>query len=420
MRTSLFLGIGGSGMRGLAYLLEQKGETIIGYDDNSHNTKCSLEEAASALTTSDRVIYSDAVPEDHALRMQARKHSVREASYQQALGEFSANYTTIAITGTHGKSSTTAFLAHIAIENDIDPTVLVGANMPTLPGEHARVGTSKYFIVEADEYRRHFLELTPAHILITSIDFDHPDAFSSIEDTEHAYTEFIARLQSSGTVITPQHVQEQHPGVAWPTDTMAIKEDAARDISVPLPGNHMQMNAALACEAAVLLGINRDAARTSLLTFPGLSRRFELLGTYEGIEVRSDYGHHPTEITATIAGSRIARPDAHIIAIFEAHMPLRLHTFFNEFADALSTADSVIIVPPFVPAGRGNSDAMRDTLRLRDTLIARKKQVTYAAELPELSSALQEHLKTSTKPVLAIGFSAGSLDEELRKTVNKR
>ncbi len=419
MTTSLCIGINGSGMRGLAYLLEQQGEKIIGYDDNQSNSSCSLDEALAALPTADRVIYSDAVPEDHQLRIQAQQHGIRALPYQKALGEFAALYTTIAITGTHGKSSTTAFLAHIAIEHGIDPTVLVGANMPTLPGKHARLGGSQYFIVEADEYRRHFLELTPAHILITSIDFDHPDSFSSLEDTEKAYTEFIARLQPSGKVITPQDVQEQHPNVVWPSDTIAISEHGLRDISVLLPGIHMQMNAALACEAAVLLGIDRAAAQKSLLTFPGLGRRFELLGTYEGVEIRSDYGHHPTEIAATIAGARIAEPNAHIIAIFEAHMPLRLHTFFNEFADALATADSVIIVPPFVPAGRDTTDAMQDALRLRDCLTARHKQVAYIEELSELASAIQEHQKTSPEPRIAIGFSAGLLDEELRKTVNK-
>lgn len=419
MATSLFIGIGGSGMRGLAYLRQQQGETIIGYDDNQNNTKCSLEEAISALPTADRIIYSDAVLEDHPLRTQARKLGKRELPYQQALGEFSAGYTTVAVTGTHGKSSTTAFLAHIAIKNDIDPTVLVGANMPTLPGGHARFGTSKYLIVEADEYRRHFLELTPTHIVITSVDFDHPDAFSSLQDTEDAYSEFISHLQPGGKVITPLSVQKNHPRIAWPQDTIALPDNAGDAISVPLPGNHMHMNAALACKTAVLLGIDREVARTSLLTFPGLTRRFELLGTYAGIELRSDYGHHPTEIAATIAGARIAQPNAHIIAIFEAHMPLRLHTFFNEFADALATADSVIIVPPFVPAGRDSADATQDALRLRDTLATLQTQVIYIEQLSELSNALQKHQQISSKPTLAIGFSAGVLDGELRKIVSR-
>lgn len=415
----LFLGVNGSGMRGLAYLLEQKGEHIVGYDDNPKGTRCSIKDALSAIPACERLIYSDAVPADHPLRTAARAAGLREVAYQEAVGEFSSAYTTIAITGTHGKSSTTAFLAHIAITAGLDPTVLVGANMPTLPGGHARLGKSKYFIVEADEYRRHFLELAPAHIVITSVDFDHPDAFSSLKDTEHIYTEFIARLQPGGKVITPSIEQHDHLHVQWPSDTIAVQEDATRDITVPLPGNHMRMNAALACEAAVLLGVSRIESKKILATFPGLSRRFELLGIYNGIEIRSDYGHHPAEITATIAGAREVQPHAHIVAIFEAHMPLRLHTFLDGFADSLATADSVIIVPPFVPSGRDSSDSKRDAHHLRDMIIAKGKRVTYAENIAELPATITQDQISEKKPSVAIGFSAGLLDLELRKIVNK-
>lgn len=414
----LFLGIGGTGMRGLAYLLEQTGQTVLGYDDNPENTKCSYDDAISALITINRLVYTDAAPEDHALRIAAREHGVAEVPYQKALGEFSAAYTTIAITGTHGKSSTTAFLAHILIELGVDPTVLIGANMSTLPGGHARSGKSKYLVVEADEYRRHFLELTPAHIIITTIDYDHPDAFTSLEDTENAYSEFIGRLAPGGRVVVPLKEQQSHPRVDWPTHTRTVTEEAAQTVSVPLPGKYMQMNAALACEIALILGVSRDAALKSLITFPGLSRRFELIGTYEGIEIRSDYGHHPTEIAATIGGVRQAYPTAYITAIFEAHMPLRLQTFFGEFVSALSTADSILIVPPFVPAGRDSTDAARDAVRLCDTIAANGKRAKYVHDITKLASIIAQEKSDSDIPTLAIGFSAGTLDSRLRNIVN--
>lgn len=416
----LFLGIGGTGMRGLAYLLEQRGEIIVGYDDNPDTTKCSYDDALSALKTATRLVYTDAAQEDHALRIAARAQGVKEIPYQKALGEFSAKYTTIAVTGTHGKSSTTALLAHIAITAGLDPTVLIGANMPTLPGGHARLGKSKYFIVEADEYRRHFLELTPTHIVITSIDFDHPDAFSSLEDTEHAYSEFIALLQPGGRVIVPLQEQQEHPNILWPTHARTIAEDLSQDVSIALlPGRHMRMNAVLACEAATVLGINRDAARKALLSFAGISRRFELLGVYEGIEIRSDYGHHPTEIAATIAGAREVHPHSHITAIFEAHMPLRLHTFFDAFASSLATADSILIVPPFIPAGRDAADATRDAVRLSDTIATRGKHVTYVTDIAKLPSMIVREKSYANTPIIVIGFSAGTLDSQLRKIVNK-
>lgn len=415
----IFLGIGGSGMRGLAYLLAQRGETIIGYDDNPTATTCSLDDAVSALRGADRLVYTDAALENHPLRIEARTMGVRCVAYQKALGEFSSGYTTIAITGTHGKSSTTAFLSHILIENGVDPTVLIGAHMPTLAGEHAQKGASKYFIVEADEYRRHFLELAPAHIIITSIDFDHPDAFSSLEDTRLAYSEFIARLQPGGHVIVPEQEQQSNPSVAWPTATTIVTEDATKNISVPLPGKHMQMNAALACEAARLLGVSPEKARGALQTFPGLFRRFELLGIYKGVEIRSDYGHHPTEIAATITGARTAQPDSHIIAIFEAHMPLRLHTFLNDFVQSLSNADSVLVVPPFVPAGRDSEKATEDAIRLTQEITNGGIMARYVEDTDALFDAIAQEQKNASRPILAIGFSAGTLDSQLRKIVKK-
>src|SRR3989344_9051790 len=195
MKTSIFLGVGGAGMKGLAYLLRESGETVIGYDNNADASEVSLEEAVAALSTVDRLVYTDAAVATHPLREAALKINVPQTPYQEALGEFSQQYTTIAITGTHGKSSTTAFLAHILIEAGFDPSVLVGASMPSLEGKNAQLGKGKYFIVEADEYRKHFLELSPSHIIITTIDFDHPDAFSSLHDVEKAYEEFLTKLQ---------------------------------------------------------------------------------------------------------------------------------------------------------------------------------------------------------------------------------
>ncbi|MEK7498999.1 MAG: Mur ligase family protein, partial [Patescibacteria group bacterium] len=189
MKTSVFLGVGGSGMRGLAYLLREQGEKIVGFDDAPGLSELSLEQALKEVSTANRLVYSDAALESHALRVEAKRIGIPQIPYQQALGAFAHNYQTIAITGTHGKSSTTAFLAHICIQTGLDPVVLVGANMESLRGKHAQYGKGKYFIVEADEYRNHFLELFPAHAIITTIDFDHPDSFSSLQDTEKAYQE---------------------------------------------------------------------------------------------------------------------------------------------------------------------------------------------------------------------------------------
>ncbi len=411
MKTSVFLGIGGAGMKGLAYLLRESGETIIGFDDNAQLSEVSLTEALEAIRHADRVVYTDAAVETHPLRQAAQEIGIPETPYQQALGEFSRAYTTIAITGTHGKSSTTAFLAHICIEAGLDPSVLVGASMPTLPGLHARRGKSQYFIVEADEYRKHFLELSPAHIIITSIDFDHPDAFSSITDVEKAYEEFIALRTADGMLVLPEEEKLSHPAISFPANTVTVSEQEALNVHVSLPGQHMRMNATLAVRIAEALGVPNQVALDALHTFPGLGRRFELLGSFHGCDIRSDYGHHPAEIAATLHGAREIYPNSSLIAVFEAHMPLRLRTFFADFVAALSIADEIVIVPPFVPEGR-DSGALEDAIALQDELAKKGKKALYR-ENPT------DFLHTLTSGSVAILFSAGSLDAIVRKSVIK-
>lgn len=411
MKTSVFLGIGGAGMKGLAYLLRESGEKIIGFDNNKEATEVSLEDALAVLPSADRIVYTDAAIPSHPLREAALRTNIPQVPYQKALGEFSKNYTTIAVTGTHGKSSTTAFLAHILIQAGLDPSVLVGASMPSLRGLHAQLGKSKYLIVEADEYRKHFLELSPSIIVITTIDFDHPDAFTSLQDVEKAYEEFLGKLEKNGTLVIPKQEKDSHPTILFPQRTITLSPEDTKGIHVVLPGEHMRMNAALAVGAAELLGVSKEVAVAALRTFPGLSRRFELLGTVNGCDIRSDYGHHPAEIAATITGAREVYPSSRIVAVFEAHMPLRLHTFFREFVTALASADEVVIVPPFVPAGR-DSTGTEDALQLHHELITLGKKASYTEDRTDFLTNLQEG---ST----ILLFSAGFLDSIVRKTFVK-
>lgn len=411
MKTSVFLGVGGSGMRGLAYLLRQQGEHIFGFDDAPGASELSREEALKELTHANRLVYSDAAQDNHPLRVEAKRAGIPEMPYQKALGEFSRNYQTIAITGTHGKSSTTAFLAHICIEAMLDPVVLVGASMESLRGKHAQFGQGKYFIVEADEYRNHFLELFPAHSIITTIDFDHPDSFSSLRDTEKAYQEFISHLAPDGVLVIPEQEKMRHLSIIFPLHTTTVSDQSISDIHISLPGKHMRMNALLAVTLAEKLGIARKDAIASLKTFPGLSRRFELLGTYNGCDIRSDYGHHPAEIAATIGGAREAYPTKHITAVFEAHMPLRLRTFYSDFVSALSLADEIVIVPPFAPTGR-DDNGVDYAIRLKNDVLSAGKPAQYT----ENSTEFLFHLKGDT---VALIFSAGALDAAVRTLVKK-
>lgn len=413
METILFVGIGGAGMRAVAYLAEQEGIAVVGYDDNPEFSKYTQTEVLEKLPEITSLVYTDAAPFEHPVRAAFRKTGKTESAYHEFLGHITSHYHTLAVTGTHGKSSTTAFLAHILIEAGLDPTVVVGASMPSLPGKHARYGKGKYFVVEADEYRNHFYALAPNDIIITSIDYDHPDAFTGLADVEKSYEHFMQSLKPGGSVFVPETEHSAHQEILWPEDTNSIPASDGERIRVPLPGKHMRQNASLAVALAEKLGVDRKQAIESLATFPGLARRFELLGTLGEAEIRSDYGHHPAEIQATLQGAREFAPDAHIIALFEAHMPKRLHTFFDNFAAALAQADEVIITKPFIPTGR-DEQSLEDAYRLKDAINAKNTPAECAFDDSQLAESIAQK-----KPCIAIIFSAGTLDGRMRSIVKK-
>lgn len=401
-KTIFLLGIGGTGMRGLATLLAAQGKTVIGSDQQYEIIRewpdmaawkiVAERDGGQLLEQADLLIHTDAAEPSHPLLTQAAQRGLAVLPYHVALGELSQAFTTIAVTGTHGKSSTTAFLAHILIEAGKDPSVLVGAPMPTWQGG-ARVGASDLLVVEADEYREHFLTLEPAHAIIVSVDFDHPDYFRSLEHVQQAYQRFRARV--TGTIIT----------------TEELTGDDFVNVPAPLPGTHMLHNAALAVKMAVRLGVSREEAIAALQSFPGMGRRFEKLGTLGAMEVYSDYGHHPREIEATLHAAQDTFASKKILVVFEAHTLERLRVFFEDFREVLSHADGAVLVPVFIPAGREHesAEAQQKLQALQAELPQNTWRIDHYAELRDI---LQ---KLSPRFDVALAFTAGRLDAELRR-----
>lgn len=399
MKTIFMLGIGGTGMRGLAKLLAAQGNKIIGSDQQYEIIKDWPDLKAYEFSDElkgDLLIHTDAAEKDHPLIQAAKKKNIPVMAYQEALGEFSKQFTTIAVTGTHGKSSTTAFLAHILIENGKDPNVLIGAPMAAWGGTGARAGKGDLFVVEADEYREHFLTLSPAHAIIVSVDFDHPDYFKSREDVQRAYEGF--RMRVSGKILTPED----------------LSAEDLQDMPAPIPGEHMKKNAALAVKMAGMLDVPREQAIAALKTFPGLGRRFEKLGKIGEMEIVSDYGHHPAEIQATIKGARNDPAFAgrkQLLAVFEAHTLERLKTFFGDYAKALELADGALLVPVFVPTGREHESA-EAVAKLQELEQALKIPVWRLEKWDDLKDKLTE---LSSEFNVALAFTAGVLDSKLRQ-----
>ncbi len=413
------LGIGGSGMRGLATLLKGEGATVIGIDKNPTSSAVVGEaKAGPEVASADLVIHSDALGADHPLLQEAEKRGIPKMIYHEVVGEISRNKRTLAVTGTHGKSSTTAMLAHIFTVAGFDPTALVGASIPAWNGEHARLGTGDYFIVEADEYRNHFFSLAAESAIITSIDFDHPDFFASKEAVVKSFEEFISRISVPGAVFISENLYAEFPTLSWPK-TVQIVGMPTPPFELSLPGTHMQQNAALALALATHYGIEESLVREALSTFTGLRRRFEKLGDVDGMTVISDYGHHPAEIAATLQAARGRFHQKKISVLFEGHTRERLELFTDAFIDALALADGVVLVPPYLPAGRTQLEEYEPTRALKDIsngLIKLGKDVQILSEYSALPQVLPVLAK---KYGVTIAFSAGKLDQQLRSCVKR-
>lgn len=418
-KNVFFIGLGGSGMRGLAKLLAHDGKNITGTDAQAArltNTGFDIRlenDCANELAAADVVVYSDAITTQHPVRTEAQAAGKPVVSYQAALGAYAAGYeNVIAVAGTHGKSSTTAMLGHIVAEAGLDPAVLVGATVAAWQGNARPAQHKKYFIVEADEYREHFLTLRPTCIVLTTIDFDHPDFFADPKASVAAFQRFLSALPPQGTVITPETLVAQFKDdIVWPASTVAVTSPK-ETLPVYLPGQHMQQNAALAVAAAACLGIAAKQSSESLRTFTGLSRRFETIGKEQGMTVVSDYGHHPTEITATLRAAREQFPEARIAVLLEPHTEERFVRFFSQFTDALADetlADTVVVCPLY--RARATDAPKHDIDELVTALAERRKNIEALTTYDELSDLMAKLAKTHD---IALAFTAGELDHQLR------
>jgi UDP-N-acetylmuramate--alanine ligase len=412
-------------MRNIAHLLLARGAAVVAADVNIKAlngapalrgaTLVDEKAAAEMLQDADAVIYSDALETDHPLRIQGRRLGKPLISYHEAIAQLAENFRLVAVAGTHGKSSTTALLAHILVVAGHDPTALVGADLLTW-GCGSRAGKSDLFILEADEFRDHFLSFRPAHAIITSIDFDHPDYFTSLEHVVRSFNLFLHHVEPTGAVIIPSGMQHRFPQLTWPAGTQEV--EPAGPVPANLLGTHMASNAALAVEMAVLLGVSRGQAAAALALFGGLARRTETLGIWHGLMIISDYGHHPSEIAATLAAVQEKYRGRRIAVLFEPHMLTRLTVLRDDFVTALSRAETVVLAPVFVPHGREDEAGQaRAVLRqVNEKLLERGVAAHTVEAWPKLEARVRA-LHNNFDIVLA--FSAGELDQKLRSLVKK-
>ncbi len=375
-----FIGIGGISMSGLARILLQNGFIISGSDARESALTQQLEKngarifygqkASNIIDGIDCVVYTAAIKRDNAELIEAVARKIPMLTRAELLGQLMKNYDTpIAVSGTHGKTTTTSMISHILLEGKLDPTISVGGILQAIGG-NIRVGNSGTFITEACEYTNSFLHFFPKIAVILNIEEDHLDFFKDLEDIRHSFHQFTALLPSDGTLVINGDIDDypdiykglgcnvttygSSPDFDYSADNILHDEkghvsfdlikygEVITRIQLSVTGDHNVSNALASIATAELLDIPMESIQKGLLSFTGTDRRFEYKGTVNGVTIIDDYAHHPTEIQATLKAAKYY-PHKSLWCIFQPHTYTRTKAFFHEFAEALSHTDHLIL-----------------------------------------------------------------------------
>jgi len=379
-----FVGIGGIGMSGIAEVLLTLGYGVSGSDMKPSAVTERLEKlgakifighAATNIYGSEVVVTSSAIAKDNPEVSEARLLHLPVIQRAEMLSELMRLKYGIAIAGMHGKTTTTSLVASVLAAGELDPTVVVGGRVD-LMGSNARLGTSQYLVAEADESDRSFLKLSPILSVVTNIDREHMDCYRDMEDVENTFVEFMDKVPFYGAVVActdNEALRNLLPRVDRRVVTYGTSKDAdfcARDVRTEregdelhnsfavryqgkdlgrfelyVPGEHNVLNATAAIAVGMGLEIPVELVRKGIAQFRGVDRRFQLKGAVNGIRVVDDYGHHPTEIRATLQAARqwLGR-EGKIHVIFQPHRYTRTYLLMNEFAGAFPEADRLLVL----------------------------------------------------------------------------
>lgn len=373
------VGIGGAGMGGLAVALAEEGFRVSGCDQGgapdapelrARGVELAGEHDRRHADGTDLLVHSSAVPEDHPELAEARGRGIPVLKRARAMGALVNGRALVAVSGTHGKTSTTALAGHALVESGRDPLVLVGGRVPGWDG-YARAGDGEEAVAEADEYDRSFLQLDPALTVITSVEPEHMDTYGDVSALIRAFRELAARsadrrgvlycADDEGARRTAAPVQDRWSyGLSAEADyrvratgreaaggqrlQLDAPEGRVRTL-LPLSGEHDARNAAAALAAALRMGVEPGALDGALASFPGVERRLEVITERADLAVIDDYAHHPTEVSASLGAAGRRYPDRRLVAVFQPHLFTRTRDFADRFAEALADADRAYVLP---------------------------------------------------------------------------
>lgn len=424
-----FIGIGGISMSGLAEILANRGHKISGTDIRetpvtkhlqSVGIKINLGHRAENITDDvTHVVFTAAIHDDNPELAAAKAKNLIIMDRAHLLGQIMEDYnSSIAVSGTHGKTTTTSMVAEILLAAEKDPTITVGGILPTI-GSNLKIGNSPYFVAEACEYFNSFLQLTPSAGVILNIESDHLDFFGTLENIYRSFHSFGKRIPKNGVLIINKEIanlNEITEGLSCTVETFSLTQDAnwiaqniihhddgkntfdvyynndkKATIHLNVPGDHNISNALAAIATASFFGIPAEAWVKGLSHFSGTDRRFQRKGEKNGVLVIDDYAHHPTEIRATLAAAKKVKHNT-TWCVFQPHTYSRTKFLFEEFGDAFFDADEIIIADIY--AARETDDGTISAKQLAERIAKTGKSARYVGNFDEILAYLQSHCQS--------------------------
>ena len=432
-----FVGIGGIGMSGIAELLLNLGYKVSGSDLRESDITRRLNELGGVVNIGHRaewikgsevVVTSTAVKADNPEVAAAKQAQIPVIPRAEMLAELMRlKKFGIAVAGSHGKTSTTSLIGWMLAHAELDPTVVIGGQVNNI-GSNAKLGEGEFLVAEADESDGSFLHLSPVMEVVTNIDFEHVDFYSDIKHLKSVFLEFINKIPFYGAAVLcldNSNITELLPlirkrvityGLTAQADIHArdIKTDGLKstyevckgeeslgEITLSLAGTHNIYNSLAAVAVGLEIDIPFETIAQSLKTFTGVQRRMQVKGEKKGIVVVDDYGHHPTEVRATLSAMRMAWPKRRLVVMFQPHRYSRTHGLFKEFCTAFHDAD-LLFVADIYPAGEAPIEGISALSLIESMQTHGQKQVYYVPELHKISSQVQPFLQEGDV-VLSLG-----------------
>jgi UDP-N-acetylmuramate--alanine ligase len=445
-----FMGVGGAGMYPLAELLLRSGGRVSGCDVKESEAlrelaalggTVSVAHDAGHVSGASALVVTAAVPSDHPEILAAREAGIPVLKRAEALGAWVARGTVVGIAGTHGKTTTTAMATEALAAAGKDPTGLVGGHVVGWSG-NLRFGSPDLFVVEADEYDRSFLTLSPDVAVVTNLEADHLDIYGDLDGVRRSFLDFLAGVRGGGRVIVcgddpgasallpaigpSGYTYGTSAGSMLRATDVAVGEGATRatvweegaragTLTLTPGGRHNLLNALAACAAARALGAEWDDVLAALAAFAGVGRRFQRIGEVDGVLVIDDYAHHPTELAAALRAARALYPERRIVAVFQPHLFSRTRDFAREFGEALALSDSVVVTDVF-PAREAPIPGVTGRTIVDAVMAAGARDVAYVEALDRVAAEVRGRVREGDV-VLTLG--AGSIERVGAELVEK-